>query len=215
MVNISPRHMLIPHPHLVVAFTGLESDVQSLSLELAVQVSSKLGRGFLSTSNHQHDRRRSTQRNVLSPHAMSRLTSHVLYNRRQSPYVVEPLVVGLEPVVSKDLTTPPKSDEGNSQKSEAEQQRNTYYRPFLCSHDMLGAQARTDSFCCAGVASRKLFGTAEALWKPGMQPEELAAVCGKAFLSALERDCLSGYGARIILITKDGIEEFDLACRND
>ena len=38
---------------------------------------------------------------------------------------------------------------------------------------------------------------------------------GKAFLSALERDCLSGYGAIIYLITKDGIMEYDLATRND
>lgn len=32
---------------------------------------------------------------------------------------------------------------------------------------------------------------------------------------ALERDCLSGYGILIYLITKDGIKEYDLASRND
>jgi len=41
-------------------------------------------------------------------------------------------------------------------------------------------------------------------------------VCGRAFVSALERDCLSGYGAMIYLITADdGIWEFDLNFRND
>ena len=34
-------------------------------------------------------------------------------------------------------------------------------------------------------------------------------------LIALERDCLSGYGILIYLITKDGIAEYDLASRND
>ena len=52
-------------------------------------------------------------------------------------------------------------------------------------------------------------------WKPGLNSEELASVCGKAFLSALERDCLSGYGAIVYVLTKDGIIEYDLACRND
>lgn len=34
-------------------------------------------------------------------------------------------------------------------------------------------------------------------------------------MKALERDCLSGYGILIYLITKDGIAEYDLASRND
>jgi 20S proteasome subunit beta 3 len=37
-----------------------------------------------------------------------------------------------------------------------------------------------------------------------LEPEELVEVCGKAFQSALERDCLSGYGVLILLLTKDG-----------
>ena len=46
MVTVTPRHVLAPSPQLMVAFTGLEGDVQSLSQELTSQVSSKLGRGL-------------------------------------------------------------------------------------------------------------------------------------------------------------------------
>jgi 20S proteasome subunit beta 3 len=187
MVNIAPRHVLTPHSNLMVAFTGLEGDIQSLSQELSIQISDKLQRGnlgFMSSS------KRSSR---VSPTSMASLTSHVLYSRRQAPYYVEPLVVGLVP------------KEGKT----------TSLCPFLCSYDLLGAQSRSEAFVCSGVATKSMYGTAEALWRPGLNKEELVKVCGKAFLSALERDCLSGYGAMIYLITKEGITEYDLACRND
>ena len=88
---------------------------------------------------------------------MATLISHVLYGRRQAPYYVEPLLVGLESG-----------------------------KPFLCSYDLIGAQSRSEAFCVAGVASKSLYGTAEALWRPHLSNEDLAQVCGKAFLSALE-----------------------------
>ena len=182
MVNIAPRHVLMPHPQLMVAFAGLEGDIQSLSQELSIQVTSKHNRalGFMGSSSPQRS---------ISPKAMATLISHVLYGQRRSPYFVEPLLVGLEP--------------------------NKDGKPFLCSYDLIGAQSRSEAFCVAGVASKSLYGTAEALWRPGLSGEELAQVCGKAFLSALERDCLSGYGAIVYLITRDGVTEYDLACGND
>ena len=122
----------------------------------------------------------------VSPTALASIASHVLYQRRG--YYVEPLVVGL---IEKT------------------------HQPFLCAMDMIGAQSFSTSFVCAGAASKSLYGTAEALWKPKLEANELVEVCGKAFQSALERDCLSGYGILVYLITKNGITEFDLATRND
>ena len=81
--------------------------------------------------------------------------------------------------------------------------------------DMIGAQSFSKSFVCSGAASKSLYGTAEALWKPNLEPEQLVRVCGKAFQSALERDCLSGYGALVYLISKEGVIEYDLKSRND
>mmetsp|Transcript_27428 Transcript_27428/g.41528 ORF Transcript_27428/g.41528 Transcript_27428/m.41528 type:complete len:265 (-) Transcript_27428:343-1137(-) len=183
MVNISPRHAFIPHSSLMVAFTGFHADIQSLSLELQLQVKSKITRGSLIRRNQKITPR-------ISPTAMACLTSHTLYGKRNSPYYVEPVIAGL---IESDGTD----------------------QPFLCALDVIGAQARSNEFVSVGVASKSMYGTAEALWRPGLSPKELVQVCGKAFLSALERDCLSGYGAVLYLITKDGIEQIELACRND
>jgi 20S proteasome subunit beta 3 len=181
MVNIAPRHVWTPHPNLMVAFVGLEGDVQSLSQELQIQVSSKLGRALgFSLTDELKERR-------ISPRALASITSHVLYQYRGG-YYVEPLVVGLNPDT---------------------------YQPFLCAMDMIGAQSFSKEFVCSGAASKSLYGTAEALWRPDMDEEELVQTCGKAFQSALERDCLSGYGSLVYLISKGGIIEYDLVNRND
>jgi 20S proteasome subunit beta 3 len=195
MVNIASRHIYVPSPELIVAFAGLEGDIQSLSQNLEMQVASKLGRGLgFMNENRQ-------QRPVISPQAMASLTSHVLYNRRQAPYYVEPLIVGLTEV-NQRTTTPETSD-------------SKCYVPFLCSMDCIGAKSVSQAFVCAGAAADSIFGTAEALWKPDLEQDELVQICANAFLSALERDCLSGYGAMVYLITRNGITEYDLASRND
>lgn len=128
---------------------------------------------------------------TISVKSMSSLTSHVMYANRGSPYYVEPMVVGLL-----------EEDDASS-------------RPYLCSMDCIGAQSVSESFVCSGAATQSLYGTAEALWKPDLPPDELLSVIAKAFTSALERDCLSGYGAVIYLITHDAVTEYDLASRND
>ena len=197
MVNIMPRQVLTPHPRLLVAFTGLEGDIQSLKRELTTTVeSTTLPRVCTTGSTMSSSPQRPDQPKEISATAMSSLTSHILYRRRTSPYYVEPIVVGLE-------------KEWNAKDRQVE------HRPFLCGYDLIGAQSTSRAFVCAGVASQSLYGAAEAAWRPGLSPEELARVCGKAFLSALERDSLSGYGAVVYLITKDKLVEIELACRND
>lgn len=176
LVNVQPRAVLWPSPRVMVAFTGLEGDVQSLRQELAAQVAVKYGNDSDSGSG-----------GGVSPRAILSLVSHVLYARKNAPYYVEPIVVGLD----NDTT------------------------PLLCSLDMIGAKSTSRAFCCSGAATKSLYGTAEALWRPGLEPDELVEVIGKAFLSALERDCLSGYGAIVYLITRDGVTEYDLAGRED
>lgn len=188
MVNIAARHAWTPNPQLVVAFVGLEGDVQSLSQDLQMQVRSKLNRALgFSTSTQQDSRRR-----CISPKALSSITSHMLH-RNRGRYYVEPLIAGLSPPTASSPEC----------------------KPFLCAMDMIGAQSTSQSFVCSGAASKSLYGTAEAFWKPDMDKDQLLRACGEAFQSALERDCLSGYGSLVYLITKDGITEYDLAHRND
>jgi 20S proteasome subunit beta 3 len=171
----------------MVAFVGLDGDVQSLSETLQLEVHSKLNRALGLEVVPSDGRGETSSLRRISPLALASLTSHVLYQNRGRFYV-QPLIVGL------------KGSAG---------------APFLCGMDSIGAQSLSSSFVCSGAASSSLYGTAEALWRPNLEPEELVEACGKAFQSALERDCLSGYGVLVYLITKDGIIEHDLASRND
>jgi 20S proteasome subunit beta 3 len=228
LVQVCHRPVLHLPESTLVAFTGLEGDVQSLRVELAAQVARKFSRGLGFASVRSSS---SAPTQTVSAKAVASLTSHVLYHRKLSPYYVEPLVVGLEPdgwfdddddalsdrigdgIPSVQATVD--STESVVPKLLAATRKHQRYRPYLCGMDMIGAKSESKAFVCAGTATHSLYGTAEALWKPDLTADELVAVCGKAFLSALERDCLSGYGAIIYLLTPDAIVEYDLVGRSD
>ncbi len=215
-VNISPRTVLIPHSRVLVGFTGLEGDVQSLASDLSTIVSEKKGRHLGFGFGDDHHGEKNGQGKEISPKSMCMLLSHVLYGRRSSPFYVEPIVAGLEKrIVNRKIIEGNREQEGNTVDVKTNEMEIEYI-PFLCAQDIIGAQSKSSSFVCSGAASKSLYGTAEALWKPELKPEELVQVCGRAFLSGLERDCLSGYGAIIyLLVGGKGIIEIDLACRTD
>jgi len=196
MVTVAPRHVWIPQPGLMVAFVGLDGDVQSLSETLQVQVNSKLNRALGLQVFPTDGREETSSLRKISPTALASLTSHILYQNRGRFYV-QPLIAGLRER---------REDKADSADTVI---------PFLCGMDSIGAQSLSDSFVCSGAASNSLYGTAEAIWRPNLESDELVYACGKAFQSALERDCLSGYGVLVYLITKDGIVEHELASRND
>jgi 20S proteasome subunit beta 3 len=214
LVNVAPRPVLLASDAAIVAFTGLQGHVQSLQTELAAQVRSKFARGLGYGGAQQ-------QQKQISVTAMASLTSHVLY--RQKAYYVEPVVVGLEAVVATD-DEGLKGDDNNGETGEGTtesrktvpQRRRLCYRPYLCSMDMIGAISTSKTFVCAGAAKQSLYGTAEALWRPDLSQDELVQTTAKAFLTAIERDCLSGYGAMLYLITSAGnVVEYDLDSRID
>jgi 20S proteasome subunit beta 3 len=241
LVHVRSRPVL--HlPTSMVAFTGMEGDVQSLLIELNAQIIDKYyrGLGFGERSASRTGYGANVDVSVLS---VAMLTSHILYRRKRAPYYVEPVVVGLEPDGWVDFA----EEEANSKPTkgtidgaiddfsciEGENDspgwvqiqdkmkkivlstRRSRYRPYICCMDMIGAKSESNAFSCAGTASKSLYGTAEALWKPNLSPDALVSVCTKAFLSALERDCLSGYGAMLYLLTPDGITEYDISGRSD
>lgn len=218
MTTVSPRRCLLINSKLIVGFTGLDGDVQSIAEELSVNVAKKI-------SQETNGLDGIYQRKAITPRAMSTLTSHILYSKRSSPSFCEPLILGLERYLNNGGDCSKIKSENNfngfdKRKSKWMQQRmdarhKISYRPFICISDMLGAQTRCRDFACAGAATNSMYGIAEAMWQPDMNKEQLVKVCGRAFLSALERDCLSGYGAILYLITPDGIEEYDLSCQND
>ena len=188
-VGVSPRHVLAPHPGLLVAFTGMEGDVQSLAEELSVQISARIGRGSSGFGFEDEDeeeggrggsgsgsgsgaaggpdgivpaklelrRHASCASRRISPGSMASLTSHVLYGRRRSPYYVNPIMAGLERVAIEE------EGDGGGGRDAAPGRAAFRYRPFLCSHDVIGAQSRSDAFVCSGAASKSMYGTAQAL----------------------------------------------------
>ena len=241
----NPRILRLPNSNALLAWSGLYGDGIGFAEEINLQITRKVRRAGRLGFPHQH----SATRRRMSPRAVTMLMSHVLYHRRNAPYYVEPVVVGLETVrvpvaiQASGLDLEHQSSEGpqpridsktslpsqltplQSEPSAIQQTMvyKTMQKPYLCGTDMLGAQSTSPSFVCSGVSSRSLYGTAEALWTPDLEAEELVRVCGKAFVSALERDCFSGYGAVIYLMVagdagdEDDVKiiEYVLACRND
>ncbi len=196
MINVIPRTVLAPHSQVMIGLVGLEGDVQSLAKEVSIQISTKMERYLGFGDSLTRDRR-------ISPKSASLLMSHLLYRRRNGPYYVEPIIAGLEKVSNKNGGA---AKEGSA----------IEYKPFLCAQDLIGAQSKSTQFVCSGAASKSLYGTAEAMWRPDLTPDELVQVLGRAFLSAMERDCLSGYGAVLyLMVGGEGIEEIELASRND
>ena len=67
--------------------------------------------------------------------------------------------------------------------------------PYLASTDIIGDITDTCGFASSGTATNALLGMAEALYKDDLEPDNLFEVISQCFLSALDRDCLSGWGA--------------------
>ena len=244
----NPRILQLPNSNVLLAWTGLYGDGLGFAEEMNVLLARKVRRaGCMGFPGPRGDASIGATRRKMSPRAITMLMSHLLYRRRNAPYYVEPVIVGLETVrvpisernghdevsersdsSSQELLSVIQGDATKQLAYPRHERRTTsptayktIQKPYLCGTDMLGAQSTSESFVCSGVASRSLHGTAEALWEPNLEGEELVEICGRAFISALERDILSGYGAVVYLIQGGQDEndvqiiEYVLACRND
>ncbi|KAJ5080319.1 proteasome subunit beta type-3 [Anaeramoeba ignava] len=123
----------------------------------------------------------------MSPKVFANLVSHVLYSHRFGPYFVSPIVCGL--------------DDDNV--------------PFLCGTDEIGAQEITHDFIATGTAVESLMGVCETFYKENLEPEDLFETISQCLLAGVDRDCLSGWGAVVHVLTKDGITTRKLKMRQD
>ena len=128
---------------------------------------------------------------VMKPHVFAAMVKSLLYEKRFGPFFVEPLIAGLE-----DTAT----------------EKNV---PFITATDLLGAGVDTTDFVVGGTASEQLYGVCEAMYKPNLEPEDLFEVISQALLAGVDRDCLSGWGAIVHIITPDGVIERQLKSRKD
>ncbi|KAG5250844.1 Proteasome beta type 2 family protein [Salix suchowensis] len=88
-------------------------------------------------------------------------------------------------------------------------------KPFICTMDSIGAKELAKDFVVAGSASESLYGACEAFFKPDMAPDELFEVVSQALLASVDRDCLSGWGGHIYIVTPHDTKEKILKGRMD
>ncbi|KAG6878125.1 hypothetical protein C0993_011839 [Termitomyces sp. T159_Od127] len=115
----------------------------------------------------------------IEPETFAHLVSSTLYEHRFGPYFIEPVMAGLS-----------KTPSGG-------------FKPFIAATDLIGCLNFAKDFVVAGTASSKLYGVAEGLWEPDLEPEDLFETISQTLLNAVDRDAFSGWGAIVHVITKD------------
>ncbi|CAM6092570.1 unnamed protein product [Calypogeia fissa] len=113
----------------------------------------------------------------MRPETFASLVSAMLYEKRFGPYFCEPIIAGL----SEDDV------------------------PFICTTDLIGAKQMSKDFVVSGTASESLYGACESMYKPDLEPDELFEVISQALLSSIDRDCISGWGGIVHVVTPDQI----------
>ena len=123
----------------------------------------------------------------MKPAVFAHMLGALLYEKRFGPYFCEPVVAGL-------------GADG---------------APYICAMDLIGAPVLTSDFVVAGSSAENLYGMAEALYRPDMEPEDLFEAVSQTLLSAVDRDAMAGWGAVVHVITADGVTTRDLKARMD
>jgi len=217
LVGSTARRVLRVHSKLLLGLSGLDGDVRTFAEDMAASLRLlRLEAGEAQSSPS------------ISAPALSRLVSTKLYaERSRSPLYVEPIIAGLVLKPQKRVKVSPAGERDSSNDGEAAASESfmkieasnlssgSNLAPFLCSQDSLGAPMVTQDFVASGTCSASLIGLCEALWRPGLPPDELWQVAARCLLGALERDCLSGAGAVVHLITADGVTSYELPCPSD
>lgn len=129
---------------------------------------------------------------LIRPKVFANLVSSMLYEKRFGPYFCEPIIAGLE-----------------------EDKITGKIEPYICAMDLIGAPVFTDDFVVGGTCNEQLYGVCEALFRPNLEPEDLFETISQCLLAAVDRDCLSGWGAIVHVITKEGVLTRELKSRKD
>uniref|UniRef100_A0A0G4HLM5 Proteasome subunit beta n=1 Tax=Chromera velia CCMP2878 TaxID=1169474 RepID=A0A0G4HLM5_9ALVE len=123
----------------------------------------------------------------MKPQVVSSLVSSMLYERRFGPWFVCPVIAGLD-------------EKG---------------QPHLAAFDFIGAACYAKDFVVNGTASEQLYGVCESFWQPKMNPDQLAETLSQCLLAAVDRDCVSGWGGVVHVISKDKVMTKVLKGRQD
>eukprot|EP00932_Pfiesteria_piscicida_P016966 SRR837773.3870.p3 GENE.SRR837773.3870~~SRR837773.3870.p3 ORF type:complete len:174 (-),score=84.21 SRR837773.3870:48-539(-) len=124
---------------------------------------------------------------AMQPKTVGSMIASMLYEKRFGPWFTEPVVAGLD----KDK------------------------KPYICGFDLIGCLSTAEDFCVSGTSSDQLFGVCESFWRPGMNKDELFETLSQCLLSAVDRDCLAGWGGIVHIITPEEIITKTLKGRMD
>ncbi len=112
-----------------------------------------------------------------------------MYEHRWGPFFVNPIVVGLD--------------------------NNDNYKPYVATYDSIGCLTESGQFQVAGTSNELLYGTCEAFFKENMESDQLFETLSQCLVSAIDRDCLSGWGAVVYTMTPGKISVKRLKTRQD
>ncbi|KAF8583033.1 20S proteasome subunit beta 3 [Ramaria rubella] len=126
----------------------------------------------------------------IEPETFAHLVSSTLYERRFGPFFIEPVIAGISSL-----------SRGS--------------KPFIAAADLIGCLNFAKDFVVSGTASPELFGIAEGLWEPDLEPEDLFETISQTLLNAVDRDAFSGWGAIVHVITPDKVITRTLKGRMD
>jgi 20S proteasome subunit beta 3 len=115
------------------------------------------------------------------------ILSLLLYKNRISPFFVESVSIGLD-------------GKGN---------------PSITITDVIGAISHSSDFAVSGTCSESLLGLCQTFWKPNMEPRELLETISNCLCLATNRDCLSGWGGIVYIVTKEKIVTKIIKTRKD
>jgi len=124
---------------------------------------------------------------TMQPKTFMHCLSSMLYERRFGPYFAQPVVAGL--------------DSNNV--------------PFIAGMDLIGSAMISEDFVVAGTCEENLFGMCESLWEPNLEAEDLFETIAQALMNAVDRDCISGWGAVVHVIESDKVTTRRLKTRMD
>ncbi|TPP39649.1 Proteasome subunit beta type [Fasciola gigantica] len=177
---------------------GVNLQTVSMDFSKVQQLGPRIFVGFpgLVTDNQTVFQRLQFRKNVyelrenksVKPQILTTMLANLLYERRFGPYFVEPVVAGIDQTTEK---------------------------PYVASMDLIGCVMESDDFVVSGTCTEQMYGMCETLWEENMKPNQLFECISQCILNAVDRDCLSGWGARVYLIEPEQVSISDLKMRMD
>ena len=125
----------------------------------------------------------------LTPKLFINLVSSTLYEHRFGPFFVNPIVIGLD--------------------------HTDNFKPYIATYDSIGCLTESGEFQVAGTSSELLYGTCEAFYKENMDSDQLFETLSQCLVSAIDRDCLSGWGGVVYVMSPGKISVKRLKVRQD